>query len=356
MGYIYPRFHNHQLRELISVLILTCVPYIVWVGQTYAISTLTPRSVEVSSSIPSAVANENFEFQYVSPDAVGSVVLQYCSNSPLFDDPCDAPVGLSASDAGLVDQNGNTGFSIDETDSTPSEIVLSRPAAVPNTAVVSNYQFWNITNPSATNQTVYVRMTTFSSSDGTGSYIDRGAVAFSTTSNLEVGAFVPPFINICVGVTVAQDCSQSQGTSLDMGDLSPRKTGTATSQYAVATNDQAGNSVYVLGTTMTSGNNIIESLNKQTGSETGESEFGLNLMKNSNPNIGDDPAGAGTSIPATGYNTPNLFNFVPGSEISNSDFSTQYNKMTVSYIANVSNDQPAGVYTTTLIYLASGQF
>jgi hypothetical protein len=331
MGYIYPRFHNHQLRELISVLILTCVPYIVWVGQTYAISTLTPRSVEVSSSIPSAVANENFQFQYVSSDAVGSVVLQYCSNSPLFDDPCDAPAGLNVSNAGLVDQNGNT-------------------------AVVSNYQFWNITNPSATNQTVYVRMTTFSSSDGTGSYIDRGAVAFSTTSNLEVGAFVPPFINICVGVTVAQDCSQSQGTSLDMGDLSPRKTGTATSQYAVATNDQAGNSVYVLGTTMTSGNNVIESLNKQTGSETGESEFGLNLMKNSNPNIGDDPSGEGTSIPATGYNTPNLFNFIPGSEISNSDFSTQYNKMTVSYIANVPTDQPAGVYATTLIYLASGQF
>jgi len=355
MGFLYPRF-SHQSREFISVLVLTLVPYMFWLGQAYAISTLQPRSVAISSSVPSADTTENFQFQLVSPDDVGSIELQYCDNSPLFDDPCEAPDGLDVSNAALTDQSGNTGFSIDQADTSANELVLSRTASAPDTSVINEYDLANITNPSTPSQTVYVKITTYSSSDATGSYIDRGAVAFETTSNLEVGAFVPPFMNICVGVTVAQDCSQSQGDELDMGDLGPNTTGTATSQYAVATNDQAGNSVYVLGTTMTSGNNIIQPLDKQASSQRGEPEFGLNLMKNSDPNIGGDPSGDSTSIPAAGYNIPNLFDFVPGSEISSADFSSFYTRMTVSYIANVPNGQPAGVYTTTLIYLASGQF
>jgi hypothetical protein len=355
MGFLYPRY-NHQFKELISVLILTCVPYFVWIGQSYAIATLEPRSVVISSSIPSAVTTEDFQFQFISSDDVGSIVLQYCTNSPLFEDSCTAPDGLSAADAALTSQSGNMGFSIDQADSNGNTIVLGRTASAPDTSVINSYDFANIINPSASNQTTYVKISSYNSSDGTGTYIDRGAVAFETTSTLSVGAFVPPFINICVGVTVTSNCSQSEGTSLDMGYLGSRVTGTATSQYAVATNDQAGNSVYVLGNTMTSGNNIIQNIDNQSSSQTGESEFGLNLVRNSNPNIGDDPSGIGTSIPAEGYNTPNLFDFVPGSEISSSDFSTQYNTMTVSYIANVPNGQPAGVYTTTLIYLASGQF
>jgi hypothetical protein len=352
---MYLRYRlSSEVRELLSVLILTVVPYIFWTAQTYALN-LSNRSVTISTAQPSALANHDFQLTISSQGIIGSIVFQYCSNSPLFETGCVAPAGLSLSHASLTNQTGNTGFNIDSTASNANTLVIGRN---PNTASLtpSNYNFTNIINPSINNQTTYVRITTYSSTDGSGNYIDRGAVAFTTNYNFVVGAYVPPFLNLCVGVTVAQDCSQSQGNSLDMGVLSSQSTGMATSQYAGSTNNVNGFTVYVLGSTMTSGNNIIQAINNQSTSKLGSDEFGLNLQKNTNPNVGNEPSGDGASSPSAGYNQANLYSFVPGSQISSSTESTDYNRMTVSYIANVPSSQPPGVYSTTLTYLASTQF
>jgi hypothetical protein len=290
-----------------------------------------------------------------STAAVGSIVFEYCGNSPLFDVSCIPPAGLSLSAAVLAQQAGNTGFSIDNIDSTASRLVISRPAAAA-VAVPSSYTFTNVTNSSGSNQATYVRISTYASTQGTGSFIDNGAVAFSTITNFAVGAFVPPFLDLCVGVTVAGDCSQTAGDSLDLGILSPQATRFATSQYAASTNDGTGCIVYLLGTTMTSGNNIIPAMSNQPANLPGTSQFGVNLRQNTNPAVGADPSGAGTSVPSAGYDAPDFFNFVPGSQLSSSPASTDYNRMTVSYVTNVSAGQPPGVYSTTLTYLASAQF
>jgi hypothetical protein len=348
------RHLNMEIRELLAVLVLTVVPYVFWTGQSSALN-LEDRSVTISTAKPSAEAEHDFKLSIATEADVGSIVFRYCSNSPLFETVCTTPVGLSTSEASLMSQSGNTGFSIDSSDSTNNSIVLSRS---PTNASInsSTYDFSNITNPSATNQTTYVRITTYSSTDGSGAYIDRGAVAFSTTSNFVVGAYIPPFLNLCVGVILTDNCSQSQGTNLDMGTLSSQTTGTATSQYAASTNDVSGCSVYVLGNTMTSGNNILQALNSSSPSRVGTAEFGINLRKNTDPTVGFDPSGDGTSLPTIGYSQTNLFSFVPGSELSDSTLSTDYNRMTVTYIANVPEGQAPGIYSTTLTYLASAQF
>jgi hypothetical protein len=329
-----------EVRELLTVLVLTAVPYVFCTGQTYALN-LASRSVTISTAQPSALANHDFQLTISSQGVIGSIVFQYCSNSPLFETSCVAPSGLSLSNATLNNQTGNTGFNIDSTASNANTLVIGRN---PNVASLSpsNYNFDNIVNPSINNQTTYVRITTYSSTDGSGDYIDRGAVAFTTNYNFVVGAYVPPFLNLCVGVTVAQDCSQSQGNSLDMGVLSP--------------NDVNGFGVYVMGSTMTSGNNIIQAAPSQSTSRLGSDEFGLNLQKNTSPSVGNEPSGNGASSPSAGYDQPNFYSFVPGSQISSSVESTEYNRMTVSYIANVPSSQPPGVYSTTLTYLASAQF
>jgi hypothetical protein len=347
-----PRMSMH-LKEFLTVLILSGVPYLFWIGQSYAL-TLPSRSITISTATPSAVASHDFQITFASTDAVGSIEFQYCSNTPLFDVSCTPPGGLSLSGAALTQQTGNTGFNIDTEDSSSSQLVISRPATAANSDP-SNYIFTGIINPSVNNQTTYVRISTYSSTDASGNYIDRGAVAFSTSTNFEVGAYVPPFLNFCAGVTVAADCSQTQGANLDLGDLSSQTTSTATSQYAGSTNDESGYSVYVLGTTMTSGNNIITSVIGQPANP-GVAEFGINLRKNSKPNVGSEPQGEGTASPSSGYDMPNNYSFVPGSQISNSALPTDYNQMTVSYIVNVPSDQPAGIYSTTLTYLASAQF
>jgi hypothetical protein len=343
-----------QATHFLTVLVLLSVPYLFWSGQSYALS-LANRSVTLSTATPSATASHAFQMTVGSTAAIGSIVFEYCANSPLFEVACSPPAGLSLSGAALAQQTGNTGFVIDNIDSTASRLVISRvPAAA--TAVPSSYTFANVTNPPGNNVTTYVRISTYASTQGTGSFIDNGSVAFSTVGNFAVGAFVPPFLNLCVGVTVAGDCSQAVGDSLDLGILSPQATRFATSQYAASTNDDTGCIVYLLGTTMTSGNNIIPAMSNQPANLPGTSQFGINLRQNTNPAVGTDPSGAGTSTPAAGYGAPDFFNFVPGSQLSSSPISTDYNRMTVSYVANVSAGQPPGVYSATLTYLASAQF
>jgi hypothetical protein len=343
-----------QATHFLTMLVLLSVPYLFWYGQGYAL-TLSNRSVTLSTATPSAVASHAFQMTLGSTAAIGSIVFEYCANSPLFTVSCSAPAGLSLSAASLAQQTGNTGFIIDNIDSTASRLVISRPLAAA-AAVPSSYTFSNVVNPPGVNQTTYVRISTYASTQGTGSFIDNGSVAFSTVTNFAVGAFVPPFLKLCVGVTVAGDCSQTAGDSLDLGILSAQATRSATSQFAASTNDDTGCAVYLLGTTMTSGNNIIPGAGSQLANRPGTGEFGINLRQNSNPAVGADPSGVGTSVPAAGYDSPDSFSFVPGSQIANSPLSTDYNRMTVSYIANVSSGQPPGVYSTTLTYLASAQF
>jgi hypothetical protein len=349
------RIASYEAFHVITLLVLAGIPYIYWAsGQSYA-AQLSDRSVAISTATPSVNVTNYIQATIGSIDPVGSIEFEYCSNSPIVNAPCTAPAGLSLTSAVLSSQTGNTGFSIDTTDSNSNTLILTR-TAVPALAVASSYKFSNIVNPSTPNQTTFIRISTYGSTDAVGVFIDQGAVAFSTTSNLSVGAYIPPFLAVCAAQTVTQNCSASSGSNLDMGILTSQTTGTATSELAASTNSFNGYSIYILGTTLTSGNNIIDSITTPASSEKGINQFGLNLRQNSEPSVGADPSGLGTATPSPGYDAPNNFTFVSGSQVVNSQLSTQFNLLTVSYIANVANNDPAGIYNTTLTYLASTQF
>jgi hypothetical protein len=289
-----------------------------------------------------------------SVSTVGSIAFEYCSNSPLLTSPCTAPAGFSASSAVLAAQSGETGFTVDA-GSTANRIVLTRGPGL-TSAIPVSYTFNNIINQSAANSTVYVRVATYATDDGTGPYTDEGSVAYSTASQVSVTAFVPPFLRFCIGITVAPNCTSSSGSYLDFGELRSNQTRSLTSQFAISTNDPAGYVASVLGTTMTSGSNIIPALGASpTSSQVGTSQFGMNLRTNSSPSIGADPIGAGTGTIAPDFAVPNKYYFDEGIVVS-STFPTEYNTFTVSYIINVDAAQKPGVYTTTLTYIAVAAF
>jgi hypothetical protein len=281
-------------------------------------------------------------------------VFQYCSNSPIFSQSCTAPAGLNASAANLTSQAGNIGFSFDSTDSSANEIVLTR-LANPGLITSNTYAFNNITNPSILG-TTYVRISTHATTDGSGADEDTGGVAFAVQNAFNIGAYVPPFLQLCVGITVAPDCSSTSGDSIDLGTLSSTRANYSQSQFAVATNDPSGYNVYSLGTTMTSGNDTITALGTPTASFPGTPQFGINLRANLIPPIGQDPVGLGTGIPTPNYNQPNRFVFIPGDAIASSNLTTNYNRMTVSYLVNVPSNQPIGIYATTITYTATVSF
>ncbi len=314
---------------------------------------LQNHSVQISTAIVGATANHNFSFTYPSTSVVGSIMLLYCDAGALLPMVCNAPAGMDASGASLASQTGNTGFSIGSV--TTNKIILTRAPAA-GAAVASTYNFNNIINPSTPNATTYVRIATYPTVDATGPNNDDGAVAFATINPFQIGAFVPPFIKLCVGITVAQDCSSALGNSINLGTLSTNSTKAATSEFAAGTNSITGYNVFTLGNTMTSGNNTIAALNSASTSRTGVSQFGLNLRANTTPAVGADPQGPGTATPQAGYNSSNTFKFQNGDVIAQAIKPSDFNKMTTSYIVNISSAQPSGIYATTVTYLAVGQF
>jgi hypothetical protein len=255
--------------------------------------------------------------------------------------------------ATISTQSGETGFSVSPS-TTVNAMIITRPSAAV-TPGAAQYIFSNVTNPSNINSTIFVRITTHASIDGTGPLIDQGSVAFSTSGNLGTAGFVPPYITACAAVTVAADCSSLGNQLIAFGEFSSSATAKQTSQFAVATNDPTGYNMFLSGQTMTAGNLIIPAL---TGgaSQTGQSQFGLNLRLNTSPSVGADPSGVGSGVADVGYGTPNSYRFVSGERIAYSPLPTDFNRFTVSYIVNISPTQGPGFYGTTMTYTAVVNF
>jgi len=318
-----------------------------------AADTLQQRSLFLSNTAPSASSDEVFNFTYQTAAVIGSVSFEYC-DSPLEQVPCVAPGGMDASAATLQDQSGVTGFSMES--ASANKLIIGRvPAAIAGHWAAS-YSFGSVVNPSGAPHSFYVRINTYSSSDGSGASIDYGAVVNSTTQSVQISTEVPPILNFCVGQSIPTDCSSADGDVVDLGVLRSSSAATGTSQFLVGTNAQFGLAVTAAGTTMTSGNNVIPALASPTPSAPGTAQFGLNLRANTSPPIGADPTGPGVASPSSQYNIVNRFVFHPNDVIVASSGTTDTRKFTVSYLANVPASQPPGVYTATLTYICTASF
>jgi hypothetical protein len=343
---------KNQLRYA-AIAALTFVVPLADFSSVYAAGVLTSRRVAISTSEASALSNQTISFTIPGVQNVGSMKFEYCENTPFVNTPCVAPSGLDVSTATLVNQTGDTGFTISPSAS-QNEIVITRTAVATSGTPVS-YQFNGIRNPDTTPKTVFIRMSTYASTDATGSTIDEGTVAFSTAKQLSVNGYVPPYLTFCVGISVTLNCSSAQGYQLDFGELSSTATRAQTSEYAGASNDVTGFATSVYGNTMTSGNTIINSLSSPQESQVGVGQFGMNVRANSQPGVGAEPQGPGTSVASAPYGTPNQFYF--GNQIiSASPITTDFNKFTVSYIVNIPPAQLPGLYSTTITYVASASF
>lgn len=340
----------------LGVLSVMAIPFALFYYQKADSLQMSDRSVSISSAIPGASVRHNYTFTIPSASVLGSIAFEYCTNSPLIEIACVAPVGFDALGASILSQTTNTGFSVDGVNTTANRLVLTRPASA-GTVGVSTYAIEPFTNPTTANQTVFVRISSYSSIDGTGAPVDEGSIAFSTAiAGFGVGAYVPPYLAFCVGVTVSINC-QSVGTVLvNFGEFSNTTTATATVQFSAATNDFSGYNIFMYGQTLTSGNSVIAQMATKTGSSVGSAQFGTNLRGNSSPSVGANTGGPGTGIVDNNYDTVNQFRFVDGDRVAYSPISSDYTRYTASYIANVPEDQPPGVYATTLTYFAIATF
>lgn len=340
-----------RLSATLALLILIA-PLLYFAPVAYA-DNLLSRSITIEDSRVSVNTFNRYNFTVPTAGTIGSIEFEYCENDPFVGAPCTAPAGLNVSGAAIAAQSGETGFSM-HASTNSNKIVITRAPSANLALQTVMYRFSNIVNPS--NETsVYVRISTFASDDASGARTDEGSVVFATVRDLQVEGYVPPYLTFCVGITVDLNCSSANGSFIALGELSKTNANTGTSQYSGATNDPGGFSTSMSGTTMTSGTNIIPPMSTPQSSTPGTSQFGVNLRANSNPSVGQNRTGSGSSTARPDYNSPNVFKFA-SQVISNSNLPTNFNRFTVSYLVNVSNAQPPGVYSATLTYIAVAAF
>ncbi|CAN5326595.1 hypothetical protein BH09PAT4_BH09PAT4_09060 [soil metagenome] len=323
-------------------------------------------------SQPGGVVNHLFTFTVATTASVGSIQFLYCTVAS--GGTCSSPPsGLSTTSATLGSQLNATGFSIVNT--TNGAPYITRTAASITSGTSISYQLATVTNPSTTNQTFYVRISTFASTNVTGSPIDTGTVAASTATQIVLTGVMPESLVFCTGETVSTtggvpDCATATTGAISFNQLfSPTDTATASSQMSASTNAGSGYAITVNGPTLTSGSNTVGAMSPAAAGLRGTSQFGINLKANTTttatPAIGIEvaPTPNGNNYrgqSTTGYNTVDNFKYNSGDTVADSANGgaggTDAQIFTVSYIVNVPGSQPAGTYTTTLTYICTPTF
>jgi hypothetical protein len=335
------------------------VSLILWAGpfgvQKADAAQITSRSLKLSDA---RGGNHNTTYSITftpgTTGLVGSMEFQFCSNSALIEDSCTAPYGLDLLNANVISQSGTAGF-MKSNASSVNDFIVNQNVPITVSSTPINFTLDAITNPTFEGS-YYLKVFTYSNTTASGVPIDFGAMAFPINPGFSVSSEVPPYLTFCGSVSITNfDCSTANDSVIDFGQFSSAVASAGQSQLVAATNAGSGYSIYVNGTTMTSGNNILAAMQNDT-SKVGTSQFGINLRNNTSPNIGEDITGPGTGTVTTNYNQVNRYRFTAGENIATATQAQDFRKYTISYVVNVDKNQAPGVYSTTLTYVCLANF
>ena len=338
-----------------------------------------------------------------STATIGSMLIMYCTD-PIFQSTCTTPTGLDAANltaATVTGLTGAAGFSLD-TATTNATINSAIPA---NTGVCNGASSTRtncvavkhttgqaqtgtptatiaygggasdyIINPIDTsdNYSFYARIIVFSTTTFA-TQVDYGSVAASTAQHVDITAKVKEKLNFSVGTTVTAPSTTcvafSDSGALALGDgngvLSTTTQYAANSYFRVNTNTSGGTKIYYSGDTLKSGSFSITALTSEVTTAAGTEQFGLAIDSS------DTQTGSGYSFTsltaATGYDEGNgalgtaKFNYATGSvstpvEIASSAGGITCDTGSVRYVANIATSTEAGIYTTTVTYIAVGTY
>jgi hypothetical protein len=395
---VQQRRHTRFLSGLAALALLAGLVAQVFLmpGDAHAATQITSRSLTLQDgatdggSDPGGTVNHFFSFSlHNTAAALGSIVFQYCTTAAPVPGGigCLAPTGITTNGGSIAAQTGATGFTTyasssldDPSDGVKNVFTIERSSAstLASNPTAVTYQINGIVNPSATNTTFFVRISTYTSLNGTGTSLEAGTVAASTANPIVITGTMPESLVFCTGATVSTtggvpDCTTATSGNISFNQLfSPVSTAYTTSQMAASTNAGSGYAITVGGATLTSGSNTINAMTTAATSTFGVSQFGLNLVLNDGtaytnaPNIplssNIAPASNGTNYNAaatSGFNTNGTFEFnnTALNTVANSaSKGTDAQIYTVSYIVNVPGSLPAGTYTSTLTYICTPTF
>lgn len=138
----------------------------------------------------------------------------------------------------------------------------------------------------------------------------------------------------------------------NLGVLGTDRTGTATATIKVRNYLSKGYIVQLTGSPPKQTAHTLTAM-AYGASQQGVEQFGINLAANTTPSVGASVVQVPSSVfsfgtVATGYNTPNSFQYTDGDVVAQSASSSGETDYTLSMIVNISNLTPGGQYKGSL--------
>lgn len=385
--------------------------------QDVAAAILANRQIKISSSVASA-ANTTYhvEFDVGTTNNIQGIVVDFCAETPIIGDTtCTAPTGFDLNGAGAIAISGQstTGpgeanlstFTTAATANTDRTLMLTAGAPVSFAAGDTAYfDITTVTNPSAVNTTFYARIYTYATAGAAtgytvatpGSFIDAGGIALSTAQQIDITSKVQEKLDFCVYTSAVNGNYDCVGASYNGGLILGDTNGVLSTNgpyvnketnYSVATNASSGVVIRMKGETLSSGGFSItpNGVGTQAGAQTANNteQFGLctyrvvasaaGLMPDTaydGDNSGNtSTACAGTTQTAgtgsTGGDNSAYFAFDDNStdgttslygDIIATKAAGDFSAGTLAMMGNVAYTTEAGIYTTTLTFIATGTY
>ena len=342
-------------------------------SKTFAYGEVTSRSIEMGSSQTSATG-VSYQVQFTTASSIQSVAIDFCTESPLYQDTCSAVSGFSAASAGFTAGTGTAGWTM----TAAADHIDAHGAAATGTV---SFTVTNITNPSTTG-TFYARIYDYTANpddytnpSSPGTVADFGGIALSTANAVAVTARVQEELTFCVSgaAFTGNDCAGMTVPNITIGHGSPTLILDSTAvdatpaYFQTSTNVQSGVAIRMKDSNTCGGLsndggttcNIPPAGAAATTFTAGTADYGMN--------VGTSTGGLGTVSPTAPYNTagqyamdntsmPDNVTTTYGSQIASCTGAVSNTDSTMTFAATASNTTPAGIYTANMVLIATGTF
>jgi hypothetical protein len=136
----------------------------------------------------------------------------------------------------------------------------------------------------------------------------------------------------------------------DLGVLTAEHTATKTTIIRIRNYLSGGYTLQIVGDAPKVGTHTLKTPTTPTASSPGTEQFAINAVANTTPSVGAGPVQVPSDqtsfgVVADDYLTPNLFKYVSGNVVAQSNRESGRTDYTISMIVNISNATPAGYYS-----------
>lgn len=200
---------------------------------------------------------------------------------------------------------------------------------------------------------------------GTGGMLQSNSANYSATSatgDIGIGNSASTNFQVDSGTKTSPDPALTVAvlsSTANFGTFSPTTTTTSTATFSVINYTTYGYVVQLVGNNLSNGPSTINSMTTTGPPQVGIEQFGVNLVANTLPSsFGANPNNGqfGYGSVAPNYATPNEFRYISGETIALATKNSGQTIYTLSYIVNVAQLTPGGVYTSDQTLVVTGTY